>query len=734
MTVAFGSPPHPHMPAATPTPRRRCPALFGRRRASVQPNALAPSARQLARPVEVYGALSLSLADRRDVLQAELDRVDPELLGQGVDHLLERPVALRVARRPERPRLAGVDEDVRGLELHVGAGVEVADAGTPSPCRRSGRRRPGRRARDSSAVSVPSCFAPALSVIALLGRLPATRNVSSRVRSGLDRAAESYGRAARRSPCTCRARASSRSRRPCSGRSPGPTASGSLSAPASASRIAKTPCVLSRHRERGRRPTARPRRATSIGVCICTGVRNVISTHGVGRREAGGDVAARGDARLAQDGCPSREPSARRRRAPRRGRRRTAAPRTRRRPRAPRRAPGRAVSAATAATSSPSWRQCGSKSRRQRSLAGPGTTGSSAPGDSPVSTAAHAGHRLGLRGVDPLDPGVRVRAADDRRVQHARAAGGRGCRRPTPLTPARRRRRAAAGLPTTFVSPQGGGVDAPPPAPRIRSEAHRAHRPPPLRASAARRTALTMCGVGAAAAQVAAHPEADLGDGRRRLRAQQALGRHDLSRRAVAALERVLVGERLLDRPQLLAAHQALDGRDLVALGLERERQAGVARHAVDQHRAGAALAALAAGLGAGQAEPLAEDVEQRPARLDEQPVAPAVDEERDLGRLDRVGDLWGCRLARPAERRGGDRAGAQRAEEAAPAHPVRAGVLVVSWFPGHDDLHHAGVGGNDVATILLAAVAAARRAAGLFDDPALSVRPGRPFCYRCRP
>src|SRR5207248_4931124 len=42
--------------------------------------------------------------------------------------------------------------------------------------------------------------------------------------------------------------------------------------------------------------------------------------------------------------------------------------------------------------------------------------------------------------------------------------------------------------------------------------------------------------------------------------------RHDLARRAVAALERVLLDEGLLHRMQLVAGGQPLDGGDLAAL------------------------------------------------------------------------------------------------------------------------------------------------------------------------
>ena len=56
---------------------------------------------------------------------------------------------------------------------------------------------------------------------------------------------------------------------------------------------------------------------------------------------------------------------------------------------------------------------------------------------------------------------------------------------------------------------------------------------------------------------------------------------------------------------------EALDGDDLAALGLAGRDQAGADRHAVQADRAGAALALLAGVLGAGQAHPLAQHVQQ---------------------------------------------------------------------------------------------------------------------------
>ena len=49
---------------------------------------------------------------------------------------------------------------------------------------------------------------------------------------------------------------------------------------------------------------------------------------------------------------------------------------------------------------------------------------------------------------------------------------------------------------------------------------------------------------------------------------------------------------------------------------LTREREAGIDPPAVDEDRAGAALAAIAALLGAGEVETLAQEVEKRHARV----------------------------------------------------------------------------------------------------------------------
>ena len=141
-----------------------------------------------------------------------------------------------------------------------------------------------------------------------------------------------------------------------------------------------------------------------------------------------------------------------------------------------------------------------------------------------------------------------------------------------------------------------------------------------------------MCVIRPAATQVAAHvsralPRASLPAWPSSM--QSTCARTDLSWRAVAALERVMVDEGLLHRMQRAVAGadapgQPLDGRHRLAHG---DRQGQAAQHplAADQHRAGAALAMVAALLGPGQAHVVAQGVEQRRARVDGQYVAGAV-------------------------------------------------------------------------------------------------------------
>src|SRR5215475_566703 len=101
-------------------------------------------------------------------------------------------------------------------------------------------------------------------------------------------------------------------------------------------------------------------------------------------------------------------------------------------------------------------------------------------------------------------------------------------------------------------------------------------------------------GVGRAAAQISAHEFADLGVVARVPLANAADRRHDLSRRAVTTLKGIVVDEGLLHRMQrAVGSGEPLYRGDAAALCRGRKRQAGEYTSAVDQNRAGAALAVI---------------------------------------------------------------------------------------------------------------------------------------------
>ena len=81
----------------------------------------------------------------------------------------------------------------------------------------------------------------------------------------------------------------------------------------------------------------------------------------------------------------------------------------------------------------------------------------------------------------------------------------------------------------------------------------------------------------------------------------------------------------------VVAVGEALDGRDLGAVGLDGEHRARLDRPAVDVDGAGAALAGVAADVGAGQVEVLAERLDEEPSRLDVELPGCPIDDERDV-------------------------------------------------------------------------------------------------------
>ena len=79
----------------------------------------------------------------------------------------------------------------------------------------------------------------------------------------------------------------------------------------------------------------------------------------------------------------------------------------------------------------------------------------------------------------------------------------------------------------------------------------------------------------------------------------------------------VMLPERLLHRMQrTVRLSQPFDGDDLGALALQGERGAGLGRDAVDVDHTGTALRCVAADMGAGQPQILAQKLHQERARL----------------------------------------------------------------------------------------------------------------------
>jgi hypothetical protein len=118
---------------------------------------------------------------------------------------------------------------------------------------------------------------------------------------------------------------------------------------------------------------------------------------------------------------------------------------------------------------------------------------------------------------------------------------------------------------------------------------------------------------------------AALGQPRPRLLDNRNAG-HDLARGAEAALEAVVLDEGRLQRMERAVVLQPLDGGDALAALHRGERHAGEDAAPIHVHRAGAALAAIAALLRPGQHQLLAQGIEQRRARLDRNGERLAVD------------------------------------------------------------------------------------------------------------
>src|SRR5579884_838444 len=92
--------------------------------------------------------------------------------------------------------------------------------------------------------------------------------------------------------------------------------------------------------------------------------------------------------------------------------------------------------------------------------------------------------------------------------------------------------------------------------------------------------------------------------------------RHDHSRRAIPALQAVLLDESLLDRMKRSIARQSLDGGEGGAVELDGKEGARLCRSSIDEDHTGAALAGVTPDMRAGQLQVVAEEVAQQQARL----------------------------------------------------------------------------------------------------------------------
>jgi hypothetical protein len=108
--------------------------------------------------------------------------------------------------------------------------------------------------------------------------------------------------------------------------------------------------------------------------------------------------------------------------------------------------------------------------------------------------------------------------------------------------------------------------------------------------------------------------------------------RHDLARRAISALEGVMIEKGGLNRVQrAVFAGNAFDRRHLTALDLGRQGKTGKNPFAIDMAGAGAALALVAALLGPGHLKMIPQRIEQGYPWLDIERMGLAIDIEAEV-------------------------------------------------------------------------------------------------------
>src|ERR671912_1455187 len=123
--------------------------------------------------------------------------------------------------------------------------------------------------------------------------------------------------------------------------------------------------------------------------------------------------------------------------------------------------------------------------------------------------------------------------------------------------------------------------------------------------------------VARAATVVALEPLADLLLRRVRVLLKQAHRSHDHARRAIPALQPVLLVERRLHGMPTAVLRETLDRRDLTPIGLHREHRARLDRLTVHEHRARPAVGRVAPDHGPRQVQLLAQEMHKQHPGLD---------------------------------------------------------------------------------------------------------------------
>src|SRR5581483_1165907 len=136
--------------------------------------------------------------------------------------------------------------------------------------------------------------------------------------------------------------------------------------------------------------------------------------------------------------------------------------------------------------------------------------------------------------------------------------------------------------------------------------------------------------VGSAAAEIAAQAATDVFGSCARMAVKKRLGSDHKTGGAEPALGGIVFHEGLLDGMQLAVLHERLHRGNGLSLRLNGQHRASVDGLVVEQHGAGAALAAIANALGSRDIKLIAQRIQQSDTRLNLEAAGLAIDGESD--------------------------------------------------------------------------------------------------------